>query len=118
MRVREATGLLGLARRAGAVEAGTSAVRKALRTGRAHLVLVAADAAEGQRRKLVGLLARGSVPVRVYGDRAALGAAIGTAPVSALAVTDPALAAPLLEVLPVAGPESVGREAAREVQRR
>lgn len=118
MRVPNATGLLGLARRAGALEAGTSAVREALRSGRARLVLVAADAAEGQRRKLAGLLARGSVPVRVYGDRASLGAAIGTSPVSALAVTDRALAALILEALPAAEQQSVGTEAAREVQRR
>lgn len=88
---------LGLARRAGAVAAGVAGTRKALRADRAHIVLIAADASEGQRRKLDGLLARRSVPVRIWRDRASLGAAIGSPPVSAVAVTGRSFGRKILE---------------------
>ena len=86
-------GLLGLARRAGGVAPGTEAVRQAIRDDKARLVLLAADASSAQigkvRRTLAG---RPDVPHAVVGDRGALGAALGLAPVTAVAVTNAAIA--------------------------
>jgi ribosomal protein L7Ae-like RNA K-turn-binding protein len=79
--------ILGLARRAGGVVYGTGAVRTAVREGRARVVLLAADAAEGQARKLKPLLEHRETPHVVCGTREELGGAIGTAQVSAIAVT-------------------------------
>ncbi|MBI4519277.1 MAG: ribosomal L7Ae/L30e/S12e/Gadd45 family protein [Gemmatimonadetes bacterium] len=93
------SGLLGLARRAGALAVGTAATREALRLGRARFVLLASDAAGPQRRKLEGLLAASGIPARVCADRAELGAAIGARQASALAVTDPRFAAQLMTLL-------------------
>lgn len=84
---REALRLLGLARRAGAVAHGTDATRRAVREGRARLVVTAGDASGTQMRKLQTTLGDRPIPQVVLGDRSALGAAIGSAPVSALAVT-------------------------------
>ncbi|RMH22256.1 MAG: hypothetical protein D6701_01520 [Gemmatimonadetes bacterium] len=92
----EALGLLGLARRAGAVEVGTEAARRALREGTARLVLIARDAAEGQRRKVVQRLRHGEVPYRVVGTREELGRAVGAPAASALAVTGASFARQLL----------------------
>ena len=75
--------LLGLARRAGAVAPGTDATRRAIRRGEARLVLMAGDASRVQLDKI----------------RATLGAAIGKAPVAAVAVTDESLATRLLQDL-------------------
>src|SRR5687768_1690337 len=79
--------LLGLAQRAGAVERGVDAARRAVREGRARLVLIAEDASAAQLKKITSLLEHRSVPCRVGGTRDALGAAVGAAALSALAVT-------------------------------
>jgi len=84
--------LLGLARRAGAVVSGTEAVRGAVRQGEARLVLMAGDAAGPQARKVERTLENRPIPRAVLGDRAILGAAVGRAPVSAVAVTGASLA--------------------------
>jgi ribosomal protein L7Ae-like RNA K-turn-binding protein len=90
--------LLGIAARAGATVPGTDAVRASAREGKAVLVLLGSDASPTQRRKLVPLLDARGIPYRVGPSRAALGAALGRGPVSAVAVTEPGLARRLLEL--------------------
>jgi len=85
-------GLLGLARRAGAVVPGTEAVRNAIRSGDARLVLFAGDASPAQLDKIRRTLKSRPVPEASLGSRADLGAAVGLAPVSAVAVTSERLA--------------------------
>ena len=80
--------LLGMARRAGALACGTGSTRRALKEGRARLVLFAQDASETQRDKVMKLLCHGKTPRTTLGTREALGSAVGSAPVSAVAVTD------------------------------
>lgn len=90
MRAKRATnsalGILGLARRAGAVVHGTEAARRVLRDGSARLLLIACDASEVQRQKLLRLLSHRDVPWVEAGTRQELGQAIGSAPVTAIAV--------------------------------
>ena len=80
--------LLGLAQRAGALERGTGSTQRAVRDGRARLVLVARDASEVQLEKVLKLLRHRDIPCVTVGDRAELGSAVGSAPLSAVAVTD------------------------------
>jgi ribosomal protein L7Ae-like RNA K-turn-binding protein len=98
-RSTEAFQLLGLARRAGALALGTDAARRAVREGRAHLVVMAGDASPVQLRKIEGLLEHRPVPRAVLGDRSRLGEAVGGPPLAALAVTGPDFAARLLGCL-------------------
>jgi ribosomal protein L7Ae-like RNA K-turn-binding protein len=88
--VLEASALqaVGVARRAGRVEIGTRAVRQAGREGRLAAILVARDASDNARERLV-----------VCGDRSALGRAVGRGPVAALGITAPGLAGLVLEAL-------------------
>lgn len=90
---------LGLARRAGALVFGTGAVRTAVREGKARVVLLAANAAEGQARKVKPLLEHRGVPHRVWGTREELGGAIGAAQVSAIAITTKSFAEQVLRRL-------------------
>jgi ribosomal protein L7Ae-like RNA K-turn-binding protein len=112
-------GLLGLARRAGAIVPGTEAVRAALRADAVRLVVFAADAAEGQMQKVNGVLKHRPVPVRWAPDRAALGAAVGSGPLTVVAVSGPSFAEPLARALPErrdgwrAGQEESGTDAGR-----
>ena len=99
MKRNDVLGTLGLARRAGAVVFGTSAVRAATREGRARLVLLAADAAKGQANKLKPLLEHRGVPHMVWGTREELGGAIGAAQVSAIAITAKSFAEKVLRRL-------------------
>jgi ribosomal protein L7Ae-like RNA K-turn-binding protein len=87
------------------------AARRAVREGRARLVLIAEDASAGQLKKITGLLAHRTVPCRVAGGRAALGAAVGDAALSAVAVTRGEFAESMLRLLP----EAAGREAGDDV---
>ena len=80
--------LLGLAKRAGMLEHGTESTRRAVMDGRARLVVLARDAAEGQRDKVMKLVRHRATPNATLGTRRELGKAVGTAPVSAVAVTD------------------------------
>ena len=84
--------LLGLARRAGAVAPGTEAVRQAVRGGEARVVLLARDASPAQLGKIARTLKDRSIPAARVGNRETLGAAVGLAPLSAVAVTNASLA--------------------------
>jgi ribosomal protein L7Ae-like RNA K-turn-binding protein len=96
--------LLGLARRAGAVAAGTDRARHALQSSKAKLVLVARDASPVQLKKIEGIIRRAAVPMAVLGDRVDLGAAVGGPPLSAVAVTNARLAQEMLRRLAEAAP--------------
>ncbi len=100
---RDALSLLGLARRAGKVAGGTAAVRQAIREGRVALVIMAEDASRTQLDKVRSTIHNRTIPQVYLGDRNTLGAAIGSAPVAAVAVTDASLAGRLLEELERAG---------------
>jgi ribosomal protein L7Ae-like RNA K-turn-binding protein len=98
-RARSALRLLGLARRAGAVAPGTEAVRRAIREGEARLILFATDASSVQLEKIRTTLHDRSIPRAVLGDRHTLGAAIGFAELSAVAITDRSFAQRLVAEL-------------------
>lgn len=76
---------------------GTEAVRTALRDGEAFLVLLAGDASETQKKKIVGLLEHRGVPSAVLGTREDLGRAVGGPPLSAVALTQRGFAARFIE---------------------
>ncbi|MBT8335584.1 MAG: ribosomal L7Ae/L30e/S12e/Gadd45 family protein [Gemmatimonadetes bacterium] len=95
----DALRILGLARRAGALLLGTGAVRTGLRDGKVELVLLAEDAAPAQADKIERLLRHGEVPVRHFGRRAELGAAVGGPPYTAVGVTQDGFAVRLLREL-------------------
>lgn len=85
--------LIGLAARAGRVAFGTERVREAVRQGAARYVIIAADAAEGARDKLLPLLRARGVDHAIEFERWELGRALGRGPLSAVAL----LAGPLAE---------------------
>jgi ribosomal protein L7Ae-like RNA K-turn-binding protein len=91
--------MLGLAARAGSVVPGTAQVRQMARAGRVRYVVIAADASANSRGKLLPLLAARRIPFAVAADREALGQAVGRGPLSAVGITDGALAARVAELL-------------------
>ena len=98
----DALGLLGLARRAGAVTPGVGATRRALQVGALRLVVLATDASETQWRKVRGRARRAGVPVEAVASRTELGRALGRTELSVAGVTDRSFARQLQEKLPPA----------------
>lgn len=84
--------MLGMATRAGAVLPGTERVRLAARSGELRFAVIAADASENSRNKLLPLLAATGIPHVIRYDRSELGAATGRGPLSAVGVVDATLA--------------------------
>jgi ribosomal protein L7Ae-like RNA K-turn-binding protein len=90
--------MLGLAARAGALLPGTDRVREAVRSGSLHFVLIASDASENSRDKLLPLMDARQVPYAIVFDRNVLGGAVGKAPLSAVGITDTKLASRVREL--------------------
>lgn len=90
--------MLGLAARAGAIVPGVDRVREAARGGQLEFVVVAADASDNSRDKVLPLLESRQIRHAVMFDRDTLGAAIGKAPMSALGITDRKLASRVEEM--------------------
>ncbi|HET8762501.1 MAG TPA: ribosomal L7Ae/L30e/S12e/Gadd45 family protein [Gemmatimonadales bacterium] len=93
-------GLLGLGRNAGALVIGADAVHRALQQGRIYCVVLAADASERAREKVVRLAQGRQVPVVAGPDADAIGIQLGKPPVMAVGVRDRALADGLVALAP------------------
>ena len=81
-------------------------MRRAIREGEARLILMAGDASSVQLDKIRTTLYDRTIPQAVLGDRNTLGAAVGLAPLSAVAVTNRSLADKLVAELKSSGDES------------
>ncbi|NLM72418.1 MAG: 50S ribosomal protein L7ae [Clostridiaceae bacterium] len=79
---------IGLAKKAGAVIAGVPLTEKAVKQGKAHLVLVAKDASGNTGKKVETVLYGTDVPLKVFGDKESLGQILGKPFVSVITVTD------------------------------
>ena len=114
----KALGLIGLMRRAGAVEIGVDNAADALRAGRAKILLVSGDAADSARRKLEHLsVGRRALIIPLSYTREELADCLGVGSCSAAAVTDIGFANALMKELAARDPERYA-ETAEEVERR
>lgn len=101
-----ALSLLGLALRGNNLAVGEEPVEEACKTGRARLVLTAADAADNSVRRAQRWAEGCGVPwARVPWDKAALGFALGRSACAMAALTDAGLAAALADKLAQSGPQ-------------
>jgi len=90
---------LGLAEKAGKVETGGFAVEKAVKDGKAKLVLVAADASDRTKKSLSDMCSYYHVTMKIYAGKESLGNATGKAERSCAAITDSGFAKALEEKL-------------------
>ena len=96
-------GLLGLARRAGLLAVGATAVEKLVRMGRRPVVVIARDASPNQRRRWLALRpVRGHVTGRV--TREDLAQRLGRRDLAVVAVSDRGFVRGLIELGVVAEP--------------
>ena len=80
--------LLGLARRAGRICWQEEANLAAIRSGKAKLLLLAADAGQATEKRYRDKSRHYHVPVVIFADKATLGRALGTSPRAAVTVLD------------------------------
>ena len=74
---RKVYGTLGLAMKSGNVASGEFLTEQAVRSGTAKLVIVAEDASDNTKKKFLNSCSYYKVPIAVFGDKDALGSAIG-----------------------------------------
>ncbi|WP_078547053.1 YlxQ family RNA-binding protein [Litchfieldia alkalitelluris] len=90
---------LGLANRARKVISGEELVIKAIRNGKAKLVLLAEDASTNTAKKVKDKSSYYEIPLRTVTDRSVLGSAIGKDARVVVAVTDIGFANKLMLLL-------------------
>ena len=88
----KAYGMIGMARKAGKVASGEFAIEKAVKTGKAALVIVSEAASENTKKKFRNMCAYYQVPIYFFGEKEELGHAIGKEFRASLAVLDDGLA--------------------------
>lgn len=81
--------------KAGKIASGEFAAEKAVKTGKAYLVIVAGEASDNTKKKFRNMCEYYRVPYHEFGGKAELGAAIGKEFRASLAVTDENLASAL-----------------------
>lgn len=96
---QKALSLLGLARKAGRVMSGEFQTEKAVKSGKAKLVVLAGDASDNTKKKFCNMCAWYHVPVTECSDKTRLGSSIGCESRSCLAVLDPGLAGAVMKAL-------------------
>lgn len=95
--------MVGLATRAGKVTSGEFSTEKAVKSHRAHLVLVAEDASDNTKKMFTNMCAFYQVPIRIYGTKETLGRAMGKEYRASLALLDRGFAGSVLKLI---NPES------------
>lgn len=69
--------MLGLAMKAGQIKSGEFSTEKAVKEGKAYLVLVAEDASDNTKKMFQNMCKYYRVPCFLFGDKVQLGHAIG-----------------------------------------
>lgn len=94
--------LLGLAAKAGKIASGEFSTEKAVKSGKAFLVVVSVEASENTKKKFRNMCSFYQVPMCLYAQKEILGHAIGKEIRASLAVTDEGFARSLKEKLKLA----------------
>ncbi len=90
--VNKVYSMLGIAAKSANMVSGEFSTEKAIKNGKAYLVILASDASENTRKHFSDMCAYRGIPVISYGERQELGHAIGKEMRANLAITDRGLA--------------------------
>jgi ribosomal protein L7Ae-like RNA K-turn-binding protein len=93
----KALSLLGLAARAGKIASGEFSVEKAVKSGKAYLVVIAEDASDNTKKMFRNMCEYRDVPLYYYSDKETLGHAIGKQFRVSLACLEPGFAKAVIE---------------------
>ena len=97
MRPDKVLSMLGIAAKSGSVVSGEFSTEKAVKEGRAYLVIVAGDASENTKKNFRNMCEYHKVPICFYSDKESLGHAMGKQFRASLAVLDEGFAKGILK---------------------
>lgn len=80
--------LIGLATKAGKTAAGEFSTEKAVKDGKARLVIISEDASENTKKKFINMCTYYEVPCYCLGEKSELGHAMGKEMRASLAILD------------------------------
>ena len=106
MKPNKALSMLGLAMKAGRVMSGTFMVEKAVRAGKAYMLICAVDASDNAKKNFRNMCGFYRVPYFEYGTKEELGHAVGKGMRVSLVVTDAGFAKSLKKHLEETGNET------------
>ena len=101
MKQNKVYSLLGLATRSRKVDSGEFMTDKAVKSGKAYMVIVADDASDNTKKEFLNLCKFYHVPIFIYGTKEELGHAMGKEMRASLAVTDEGFSKSLVKLLSV-----------------
>lgn len=99
MNTNKIVSLLGLAQKAGKIASGELAVEKTVRSGKAKLLLIAADSSAGTKKGYCDMAAYYHVPLYEQLTKEQLGVCIGKEQRAALVVTDAGFSKAIINLL-------------------
>ena len=99
MKLNGAEFMLSLSAKAGKAVSGETSVEKAVRAGKAHIVIVSSDASDNTKKKFRNKCSFYEIPIYIYGTKESLAHAIGKDVRSSVAVTDRGLAGQIIKKL-------------------
>ena len=100
---RKLLNLIGLATKAGKTVSGEFSTEKAVKTGKAWLVIVSAEASENTKKQFANMCAYYKVPIYFFGGKEELGHAMGKELRASLAVLDEGLSKAMVKQLNLNG---------------
>ena len=83
--------MIGMAMKAGKVASGEFATEKAVKTGKAYMVIVASDSSDNTKKNFSDMCSYYNVPIYFFSDKEELGHAIGKQFRASLAILDEGL---------------------------
>ena len=91
--------MIGLATRAGKTVAGEFSVEKAVKTGKAFLVLVSDEASDNTKKLFLNKCKHYQIPVFVYGSKEELGISTGNGERASIAIIDEGFSRAIIKLL-------------------
>lgn len=90
-------GTLGIAEKAGKIVSGEFSVEKAIKEGRAFLVILAEDASDNTKKHFSDMCSYREIPILFFGTKEELGGCIGKSFRANVALTDQGFAESILK---------------------
>lgn len=101
MKQNKVFSMIGLATRSRKTDSGEFMTEKAVKSGKAYLVIVAQDASDNTKKNFSDMCAFYRVPIFFYGNKEELGHAMGKEMRASLAITDEGFSKALMKLLNV-----------------
>ena len=95
--------LIGLATKAGKTASGEFSTEKAVKSGKAHLVIVSEEASDNTKKMFTNMCTHYKVPIYLFGTKEELGHAMGQEFRASLAVVDAGLAKAIVKQMNIIG---------------